>query len=67
MASDFYLFGPLRAALRGGFSSDDGDELKHPTLAYFGSVSKEFYATSIERTTEREEKCFGSVREFLEK
>jgi hypothetical protein len=47
LASDFYLFGSLRAALGGGLSSDDGDELKHPTRAYFGSVSKEVYATSI--------------------
>ena len=66
LAFDFYLLGPLKAALPGGLSSDDGDDLKHSTRADFGSFRKELYATSIQ-LPRRGRKSVSSVREFIEK
>jgi hypothetical protein len=58
-SSDFYLCGPLKDALRGRRFADD-DELKHSAPEELQRFSKEFYATDIQRLTQRWKKCVGN-------
>jgi histone-lysine N-methyltransferase SETMAR len=51
--SNFHLFGHLKDALRGRRFADDDDELKHSVREELRRFSKEFYATGIQRLTER--------------
>ena len=49
------FFGRLKDALRGRRVADD--ELKHSVLVDLRLFSKEFYATGIQRLTQRWKKC----------
>jgi histone-lysine N-methyltransferase SETMAR len=64
--SDFHIFGPLKDALRGRRFADD-DELKHSVREELRRFSKEFYATGIQRLTQRWKKCVDNEGDFVEK
>jgi histone-lysine N-methyltransferase SETMAR len=64
--SDFHLIGPLKDALRGRRFADD-DELKHSVREELRRLSKEFYATGIQRLTQRWKNCVDNGGDFVEK
>jgi histone-lysine N-methyltransferase SETMAR len=64
--SDFHLSGPLKDAIRGRRFADD-DVLKHSVREQLRRFSKEFYATGIQRLTQRWIKCVDNEEDFVEK
>jgi len=64
--SDFYLFGPLKNALRGRrFAADD--EVKEVVHDWLRSQPQTFFSNGIKKLTDRWAKCIEKTGDYIEK
>jgi len=64
--SDFHLFGPLKAALRGRrFSCDD--DVKTAVHQWLRAQPKTFFSEGIKKLVGRWEKCIAKQGDYIEK
>jgi len=64
--SDFYLFGPLKNALRGRrFAADD--EVKEAVHDWLRSQPQTFFSKGIKKFTDRWAKCIEKKGDYIEK
>jgi len=64
--SDYYLFGPLKVALRGHqFTSDKG--VKKAVHEWLAAQSKTFFSEGIQKLLEHWNKCIAKHGDYVEK
>jgi hypothetical protein len=64
--SNYHLFGPVKAALRGGHFADD-NELKQSLRNVLQSRINEFYKVGMQRLIQRWQKCVENRGDFVKK
>ena len=64
--SDFYLFGKLKAHLRGDHFLDD-EHLKSEVIAWLEDQNEDFYKEGILKSKHRWEKCVKLHGDYVEK
>jgi histone-lysine N-methyltransferase SETMAR len=65
--SDFHLFGPLKAALRGRQFSCDDDDVRAAVHQWLCANQKHFFSDGIKKLVGRWEKCIAKQGDYIEK